>query len=409
MKFKPFKTPLLPMLRSLAHHRVVATLVVVEVALSFAIVANSMHLIQRLWRDVHQATGLPEAELMVVAPRAMQSIEEAQALSREDMRRIRALPGVRGAAVTNQVVFSNNSTSSGVNTLPDNAGQRVSAARYDGDEHLIQAMGLRLLEGRNFKPEEVKTEAEWRKQEAGGMGSAIINRTLAQALFPGQSAVGQSLYVLGNSPTTVIGVLEHLPPTNPKRTENAYAFVAPVARSYRDGSYILRVDPAQQAAVAKALTPLIAEVDSRRWLARTGLVAEMRDEYYAQDRAMVGLLVGVSVALLLVTAFGIVGLASFWVEQRRRMIGIRRALGATQAQIRQYFQLENALLTGIGVLVGAVAAMALSQWMAVDRLPLLPWPYLLGGALLLLVLGQLAVLAPARRASTLAPAAVMRS
>jgi putative ABC transport system permease protein len=91
------------------------------------------------------------------------------------------------------------------------------------------------------------------------------------------------------------------------------------------------------------------------------------------------------------------------------MIGVRRALGATQAQIRQYFQAENALLTGMGVVVGAVAAMALSQWMAVDKMPLLPWPYLLGGALLLLALGQLAVLAPARRASALAPASVMRS
>lgn len=409
MVFNLFQAPLRPMLRSLSHHRVVAALIVLEVALSFAIVANAMHMIQRLWSDLNLSTGLPEAELMVAEPRAMKPIEEALALSTEDMRRIRALPGVHSAAIVNQVVFGNNSNSSGVNTEPNNGGKRVVVARYQGDEYLLPTLGLRLVEGRNFKPEEVKTEAEWRKQSLSAAPSMIINRAMAQALFPGKSAVGQSLYWFGDIPTKVIGVVEHLTPTNPKRSDSPYAMVVPVTLSYRDGTYLLRVEPAKQGAVAKAVTQIIPEVDSRRWLPRTRLLPEMRDKYFAQDRAMVGLLTGVSVALLLVTAFGIVGLASFWVEQRRRMIGVRRALGATQAQIRQYFQAENALLTSMGVVVGAVAAMALSQWMAVDKMPLLPWPYLLGGALLLLALGQLAVLAPARRASTLAPASVMRS
>ncbi|MFY8018976.1 MAG: ABC transporter permease, partial [Inhella sp.] len=365
-----------------AHHRVVATLIVLEVALSFAIVANAMHLIQRLWIDLNLSTGLPEAELMVAEPRAMKPIEEALALSTEDMRRIRALPGVQSAAVVNQVVFGNNSNNSGVNTEPNNGGQRVAAARYEGDEHFIPTLGLRLIDGRNFKPDEVKTGEEVRNQSANAAPPVIINRALAEALFPGKSAVGQAVYWGGSPPITVVGVVDVLTHTNPKQSDSPYAMIVPVKLSYRDGTYMLRVEPAKQGAVAKALTQLIPEVDSRRWLVRTQRVADMRKDYFAQDRAMVGLLAGVSVALLLVTAFGIVGLASFWVEQRRRMIGVRRALGATQAQIRQYFQAENALLTGMGVVVGAVAAMALSQWMAVDKMPLLPWPYLLGGALL---------------------------
>lgn len=409
MAFNLFQAPLRPMLRSLSHHKVVAALIVLEVALSFAIVANAMHLIQRLWSDLNLRTGLPEAELMVAEPRAMKSIEEAHAISTEDMRRIRALPGVHSAAIANQVVFGNNSNNSGVNTEPNNGGQRVVAARYEGDENFVPTLGLRLIEGRNFKPDEVKTGEELRKQTSNVAPPMIINRALAQALFPGKSAVGQALYWFGSPPITVVGVVDVLTPTNPKRSDSPYAMIVPVKLNFRDGTYVLRVEPAKQGEVAKALTQLIPEVDSRRWLARTQLLAEMRNDYFAQDRAMVGLLAGVSAALLLVTAFGIVGLASFWVEQRRRMIGVRRALGATQAQIRQYFLAENALLTGMGVVVGAVAAMALSQWMAVDRMPLLPWPYLLGGALVLLALGQLAVLAPARRASTMAPASVMRS
>jgi putative ABC transport system permease protein len=404
-----FKAPWRPLLRSLARHRVVSALIVLEVALSFAIVANALHLIHRLWLDLNLSTGLPEAELMVAEPRTSVLIEEAQALTNEDMRRIRALPGVRAAAVVNQVVFGWNSNSSGVSTLPNNGGQRVEAASYRGDEHLLDTMGLRLIDGRNFKPEEVKTEAEIRAQQVPNIPWLIINRVMAQQLFPGKSAVGQPLYLFGNSPSVVVGVVDQLTPTNPKNTDRPHAIILPLAASYRDGSYLLRVEPASQAAVAKALAEIIPAVDARRWLPRTQWLKEMRRGYFAQDRAMVGLLAGVSCALLLVTAFGIVGLASFWVEERRRMIGIRRALGATQAQIRQYFQAENALLTGMGVLVGAAAAMALSQWIAMDGMPLLPWPFLLGGALLLLSLGQLAVLGPARRAAGLGPATVMRS
>ena len=91
------------------------------------------------------------------------------------------------------------------------------------------------------------------------------------------------------------------------------------------------------------------------------------------------------------------------------MIGIRRALGATQAQIRQYFQLENLLLCGAGVLLGALGAMALNKAvLQAQGAAALPWFYLPVGAVLLLLLGQLAVLAPARKAAQLPAAIAMR-
>jgi putative ABC transport system permease protein len=173
---------------------------------------------------------------------------------------------------------------------------------------------------------------------------------------------------------------------------------------------MLRVEPGQAQQVIKAATALIREIDPRRGVRRGETLSDMRKAYDAEDRAMTWLLAGVCIALLAVTAFGIVGLASFWVEQRTRMIGVRRALGATKSQIRQYFQLENLLLCGLGVVVGAGAALAISQFvMQPQGAPALPWFYLPLGAVLLLWLGQLAVLAPARRASGLPAAAAMRA
>ena len=124
---------------------------------------------------------------------------------------------------------------------------------------------------------------------------------------------------------------------------------------------------------------------------------------------MASLLVAVCVALLVVTALGIVGLASFWVQQRSRMIGIRRALGATRGQILRYFQAENLLLTSLGIGLGMALAYAINlALMAHYELPRLPLVYLPIGALALWALGQLAVLGPALRAAALPPVVVMR-
>jgi putative ABC transport system permease protein len=125
---------------------------------------------------------------------------------------------------------------------------------------------------------------------------------------------------------------------------------------------------------------------------------------------MVWLLASVCAALLVVTALGIVGLASFWVQQRTKQIGVRRALGATRAQVLRYFQTENFLLTTIGIVLGMLGAFGLNQLLMTHyELPRLPVPYLPIGALVLWLLGQVAVFGPARRAAAVPPAIATRS
>jgi len=115
------------------------------------------------------------------------------------------------------------------------------------------------------------------------------------------------------------------------------------------------------------------------------------------------------VALLVVTALGIVGLASFWVQQRSKQIGIRRALGATRGQILRYFQTENFLLATLGIVLGMLAAYAINlALMNMYELPRMPLLYLPLGAALLWLLGQIAVFGPARRAAAVPPAVATR-
>jgi putative ABC transport system permease protein len=125
---------------------------------------------------------------------------------------------------------------------------------------------------------------------------------------------------------------------------------------------------------------------------------------------MAGLLVGVCAALLIVTALGIVGLGSFWVAQRRRQIGVRRALGATRGNILRYFQTENFLLATIGIALGMLFAWVINLFLMHHyELPRLPLAYLPIGAIALWLIGQAAVLGPAMRASAVPPVVATRS
>ena len=118
----------------------------------------------------------------------------------------------------------------------------------------------------------------------------------------------------------------------------------------------------------------------------------------------------VCVLLLLATAGGVVGLSSFWVSQRRRQIGVRRALGATRGDILRYFQTENFLIVSGGVVLGSVlGVLANLALMRQYELPRMPPGLLLLGAVLLWLLGQLAVLGPARRAAAVSPVEATRS
>ena len=105
----------------------------------------------------------------------------------------------------------------------------------------------------------------------------------------------------------------------------------------------------------------------------------------------------VCVILIGTTVAGIVGLTSFWVGQRTHQIGVRRALGARKVDILRYFQVENLLIAGGGTLIGAVLALVLNLWLVTHfEMSRMPMNYLIAGMVAVLVLGQAAVLSPAR-------------
>jgi len=407
-----------PILTTLRRHKIAAGLIVLEVALTCTIVTNALHLIQTRVDALGADSGMAEAGMAVLQVRYSKALppERGAGVAAEDMARLRALPGILAATTANQIAYAYNSNNSGVRLQPGPKAERLLvAAQYAGDDHLLATFGLKLIEGRNFLPEEVLDANKVFSVEEPRIGQVILSKATADKLFPGRSALGQSIYVFGDAPSVVIGVVEKLshPFVSRGRGDggaNSDEYTSIIFPLRGAGFYVIRTDPAQLAAQIKAATAALEAADTGRVVTQSNPLAEMRAKFYAQDRAMAWLMGGVCVALLLVTAMGIVGLASFWVQQRTRMIGTRRALGATEGQIRRYFQLENLLLTTTGIVIGLAGAVALSQLLMQSyEVPRLPWGYLPAGAVSLWLLGQVAVWVPARRAARLSPVAALRS
>jgi putative ABC transport system permease protein len=403
---------LMPILSTLRRHRIAAGLIVLEVALTCTIVTNALHLIQTRVEALNTDSGMVEPEIAVLNLRGSkpQLPERTASIVAQDLVQLRALPGIKAATVANQIAYGNNSNNSGVSLEPDSKAPRIGAAQYMADDQMLPTFGLKLLEGRNFTADEVLDNFQVFSVSEPKIGQLIVNKLLADKLFPGSSALGKKVYIFGSSPSTIVGVVETLTHTQLHRARgdgDGAAMILPVRGG---GSYILRTEPGQLDAQIKAATAVLEAGDQGRVVTQARPLTEMRAEFYAQDRAMAWLMGGVCVALLLVTAMGIVGLASFWVQQRTRMIGTRRALGATEGQIRRYFQLENLLLTTTGIAIGLAGAVALSQLLMQSyEVPRLPWAYLPVGAVALWLLGQVAVWVPARRAARLSPVAALRS
>ena len=404
-----------PILSTLRRHKTAASLIVLEIALSCAIICNALFLISQRLESMAVVSGFDEAHLVRVQVGGIGTDDNATALTQSDLAVLRGVPGVEAATVTNQIPFNNSSWNSGVNLARDQTHPNFSATTYMGDTSFIGAMGLTLSAGRNFNPDELVDWEELDKPNSTVQPHVVIlSKAAADKLWPGENPIGKNIYSWGEEPHRVVGVVEHMTRPNQQGGPGAfgYSMLLPIKLPYTlGGNYVLRVDdPSQRQAVMDAAEKALMANANNRLMVEKTTFEQKRQEYFRDDRAMAWMLASVCIALLIVTALGIVGLASFWVQQRTRQIGVRRALGATKGQILRYFQTENFLLATLGIVLGMLLAYAINQLlMGRYELPRLQMLYLPVGAVVLWLLGQASVLGPARRAAAVPPAVATRS
>jgi putative ABC transport system permease protein len=402
-----------PILSAMRRNKVGAILITVQMAVTLAILCNGLFIIQQRVASSRRPSGMEETQVFVITNQWVGDQPDLAARQHADMAALRSLPGVVDAYATNSHPMADMGTTDGCSLQPGQVHSTARCAVYLADDHGLATLGVKLIAGRNFTPAEV---VDKRFDDLRPPAAVIITRQLAEKLFPGRSALGESVYLeFQKHLTPVVGIVDKLQvPWSRTGGWGSTFFDNSIIEPFRYTSayshYMVRVQPGRLTAVMQAARKKLFDVNRARVLEKVRTMTEARAEAYRDDRGLAIILGVVCTALLAVTAFGIVGLTSYWVTQRRRQIGIRRALGATRSAITRYFQTENLIIASTGAALGVALAIALNLWMVNSfEMARLHLSYALIGALVVLLLGQLAVLWPALRAASVPPALATRS
>jgi putative ABC transport system permease protein len=289
---------------------------------------------------------------------------------------------------------------------------------YNTPDPLVRTWGLKLVEGRDFRPDEVVTVDADADSGNDDPKVALITRAAAMQIWPeAPSVIGKTMYLGSGEDATavrIIGVVERLETQSAALgTEGETSMIVPIRQTNGYGTiFAIRAEPGQRERVTRDAEAALRKANGpgSPIVMRTKSFEQTREERYRADVSLSWMLITVSVLLLIITASGIVGMASLWVVQRRKQIGVRRALGARKVDILRYFITENILITSFGVVAGVMLAVALNQ-LLVARLGMarLPVGYLVAGAVVFWGLGVAAVYGPAWRAASTSPAMATRS
>ncbi|AHG92743.1 permease (plasmid) [Gemmatirosa kalamazoonensis] len=383
--------------------RVMQSLVVVELALSMALLVTAALLTRSVVNSGRVDVGFPTRDLFTarVAPPEGTSADARTRFYEELERRVRQLPAVRGAGLVSDLPGTH---APGGRVAVEGAAYRtrdeMPVARVaSASATLFDALGVAPVSGRTFVAQDV----------ARGAPVAVVNARFAHRYLRGEP-VGQRIRVGGDTAAwrTIVGVVPDLwmgafdasPDRNPAGVYVPLAQVPPtgvaVAARVRGGSPLALTDAVRAAVFAVDRDAPIYDVRDMR-----GVVAD-GTWFYGLGAGIVGVC---GVAALLFAAVGVYGVVAFSVGQRRREFGIRVALGAAPGSIVRLVLRRGAGQLALGLGVGAALAAALAQGVASLLFQVSPSdpPVFAGIALGLAAIGAAAMLVPARSAARAEP------
>jgi predicted permease len=337
------------------HAWIRGTLVVSEVALACILLVGAGLLIRSFLRVLDVNIGfLPErAAALRVDPSSQYSTQaQRNAYFDEALRRVRSLPGIQAAGLTDALPLGSNRTwNAGAKDQSYSREQPPPPAFvHVVSDGYLKAMGIRLRAGRDF--------AE--RDAASHRPVILINETLARTLWPGRNPIGQTVTYV-DVDRQVIGVvsdvrhlaLEHASGCEmylPIRQTADYSSVDLVVRTALPPS-------ALASGVRLALKPIEPNLPANEF--RT--LRELVDKAVSPRRFVVVLLAAFSAFALILASLGIYSVISCAVNQRTQELGIRMALGASARDLQVRILLRTLGLAGLGMLIGITASSLLSR------------------------------------------------
>ncbi len=364
---------------------------------------NSLSIIQQLGARMRQPAGIDETNVFFLSTEFVDDPPDIKARLLGDLAALRALPGVIDADTVITLPLGGTSYGAGVSLAPDQKFPTVVANMYHVTDHGLAAYGLKLLAGRWFHAEEVM---DLRFYENHYPASVVLTRNWHRRCFPRAMRWASRSGFHPRNPAASSAWWRRWP-----HRVGTMEVDLPAGDTSQQGCDLRRAHQAGHAGGrdARRAGPLYQLVN-QRVIQNVLPFSEIRQRTFQLDHAVSIVLGAVCALLLAVTACGIVGLTMYWVMQRRRQIGMRRALGARRIDILAYFHTENLLIAGAGAALGIGLALGVNLWLARSlELTRVSAPYVFAGALIVLALCQFAVLWPALRAASIAPAVATRA
>jgi predicted permease len=290
------------------------------------------------------------------------------------------------------------------------SGEAIPRSEYrTASPDYFRTAGIPVLRGRDCASTD----------RPGSPRVVVLNKTLADRLFPGQDPIGRRVAWTGEvlkfvpisgDWRTVVGVVGDTKDGGLDATALPVMFMPFAQESFPSGGLVIRTQ-GDAAAVASAATRAVREVAPQQPIEKVLTLDQIRDESVGPRRLNAMLVASFGVLALIVAAIGIAAVLAFSVIARTGEIGIRMSLGADAARVQRMVLSEGGALVGLGLLLGVGGALALSRLMQGLLFGVAPHDpaTLTAVAALMAAVGVGACWLPAARAARIAPSAALRA
>jgi predicted permease len=382
-------------------------LVAAQVALSLLVIFAASLLVRTLRNLKEVDFGYERDHLVVVDPdfiAAGYKHDQLPTVTRQLLDRFNRIPGVVGATVSENGLFSGSESADAIQVDGFNPKQNKDRVAYDdwvGADY-FSIIGIPILLGRGIGPQDTTSSTR----------VAVVNEAF---YFPGVNPIGRK-FIIDDAeerkhPIEIVGVSQDVRDHDLRETLPRRFFLAYRQRTLSDleGYFEFRVagDPGS---VLAAVRKQLAEFNPNLVVREATTLKQNVDNQLVQEKLLARLSSFFGGLALLLACVGLYGVMSYAVSGRTREIGVRMALGAQHVDVLWMVLREALLLVGFGLLIGIPAALGSSRLLssmlyALSGLDPLSMSMSAG---LLLVVGALAGYIPARRASKVDPMVALR-
>ena len=383
--------------------RLRSALVLVQVSLSFILLAGTGLLLQSLIKMRNASPGFNANVVSSVVDlfSAGYNVERAKIFHTQLLDRVRTLPGVESAALTRVIPFSYNVFSSApieVDGYQPPPNEQPTVEYIEVTEDYFTTLGIPLVSGREFM----------RTDDENAPPLAIINETMAAKYWPGNDPVGQRLKVKDRW-MQIVGIAKNSNYRSKTETPVPFFYV-PLRQNFRVQNSLLIRTRETPGAMMPALAREVHALDPNLAPLITDRLQDQIDEISYSQRLAVTLVAIFGAMALFLAAIGLYAVVSYNVSQGTRELGLRMALGADAKDLMRLVMSRGLLLTASGIAIGAIGAIVLTRLMGDLLYKISPHdPLAFGTAFALITIASLAAcFLPAWRATRIDPVQALR-